>query len=66
MARNPIDASGEALIGEDGKEIHGIEYWVPSSQYCGAGGAGNPEHLKKVIEDIAVFDVPESGLIAFA
>ena len=53
MARNPIDASGEALIGEDGKEIHGIEYWVPSSQYCGAGGAGNPEHLKKVIEDIA-------------
>lgn len=41
------------MIGEDGKEIHGIEYWVPSSQYCGAGGAGNPEHLKKVIEDIA-------------
>lgn len=53
MARNPIDALGKALIGEDGKEIHGIEYWVPSSQYCGAGGAGNPEHLKKVIEDIA-------------
>lgn len=53
MARNPIDASGEDLIGEDGKEIHGIEYWVPSSQYCGADGTGNPEHLKKVIEDIA-------------
>ncbi len=53
MARNPIDASGNALIGEDGKGIHGIEYWVPSSQYCGADGMGNPEHLKKVVEDIA-------------
>ena len=53
MARNPIDASGKALVGENGKEIHGIEYWVPSSQYGGIDGTGNPEHLKKVVEDIA-------------
>ena len=32
MARNPIDASGEALIGEDGKEIHGIEYSFTDGQ----------------------------------
>lgn len=53
MARNPIDASGKALMDEDGKGMHGIEYWVPSNQYCGADGTGNPEHLSKVVEDIA-------------
>ena len=53
MARNPIDASGNTLMSEDGKELHGIEYWVPPSQYCGADGTGNPEHLKEVVEDIA-------------
>lgn len=52
MARNPIDALGKTLVGDNGKEIHGIEYWAPSSQYCGTDGTGNPEHLKKVVEDI--------------
>lgn len=53
MARNPIDATGNPLTGEDGKDLHGIEHWVPSSQYSGVDGTGNPEHLKKVVEDIA-------------
>ena len=36
----------------DGKPIHGIEYYVPRSQYCGADGTGNSEHLRAVVDDI--------------
>ncbi|MDO4528419.1 MAG: DEAD/DEAH box helicase family protein, partial [bacterium] len=36
----------------DGKPIHGIEYYVPRSQYRDTDGCGNPEHLQAVVEDI--------------
>ena len=36
----------------DGKPIHGIEHYVPRSQYCGTDGAGNSEHLRAVVDDI--------------
>lgn len=35
-----------------GKPIHGIEHYVPRSQYCGTDGAGNSEHLRAVVDDI--------------
>ncbi len=37
---------------EEGRPVHGIEYYVPQSQYRGADGTGNPEHLRKVVDDI--------------
>lgn len=36
----------------DGKPVHGIEYYVPNSQYRGSDGTGNPEHLRAVVDDI--------------
>lgn len=36
----------------DGKSIHGIEHYVPRSQYRGSDGTGNPEHLRAVVDDI--------------
>ncbi len=36
----------------DGNDIHGIEYYVPQSQYRGSDGTGNPEHLRAVVDDI--------------
>lgn len=53
MPRVPIDAAGHDLLDDKGKPIHGIEYYVPASQYAGTDGKGNPEHLEKVVEDIA-------------
>lgn len=44
MASDSIDA--------DGKPVHGIEHYLPPSQYRGADGTGNSEHMKKVVEDI--------------
>ncbi|MBR3314040.1 MAG: HsdR family type I site-specific deoxyribonuclease [Atopobiaceae bacterium] len=37
----------------DGSVVHGIEHYIPSSQYRGTDGCGNPEHVAKVVEDIA-------------
>lgn len=53
MPRVPIDAAGHDLLDDKGKPVHGIEYYVPASQYAGTDGTGNPEHLEKVVEDIA-------------
>ena len=53
MPRVPIDAAGHDLLDDKGKPIHGIEYYVPASQYAGTDGTGNTEHLEKVVEDIA-------------
>ena len=44
MAADVVDDSGNC--------IHGIEHYVPRSQYCGSDGTGNPEHLRAVVEDI--------------
>ena len=44
MAANATDS--------DGNIIHGIEYYVPRSQYRGTDGCGNPEHLHAVVDDI--------------
>ena len=38
---------------EDGTWEKGIEDHLPPSQYRGVDGCGNPEHLSKVVEDIA-------------
>ncbi len=40
-------------IDSDGNPVHGIEHYVPKSQYRGTDGCGNPEHMAKVVEDIA-------------
>ena len=45
MASDAVDA--------DGNPVHGIEHYVPKSQYRGTDGCGNPEHVTKVVEDIA-------------
>lgn len=45
MADNAIDT--------DGNPVHGIEHYIPKSQYRGVDGCGNPEHVNKVVEDIA-------------
>lgn len=45
MATDALDA--------DGNPVHGIEHYVPKSQYRGSDGCGNPEHVAKVVEDIA-------------
>lgn len=52
MADTPIDASGHDLVDENGQKVHGIEHYVPSSQYSGTDGTGRLEHLEKVVEDI--------------
>lgn len=36
----------------DGQPIHGIEHYLPRSQYRGTDGCGNPEHLHMVVDDI--------------
>lgn len=40
-------------IDSDGNPVHGIEHYIPKSQYRGTDGCGNPEHMAKVVEDIA-------------
>ena len=37
----------------DGSWEKGIEDYLPRSQYAGTDGTGNPEHVRKVVEDIA-------------
>ncbi|MEE0027518.1 MAG: DEAD/DEAH box helicase family protein, partial [Atopobiaceae bacterium] len=38
--------------GSDGRPVHGVEHYVPRSQYRGTDGCGNPEHLRAVVDDI--------------
>ena len=42
----------DTVYGADGKPVHGIEHYLPKSQYRGIDGTGNIEHLTKVVEDI--------------
>lgn len=37
----------------DGAWEKGVEDYLPRAQYAGADGHGNPEHVRKVVEDIA-------------
>ncbi len=37
----------------DGTWEKGVEDYLPRAQYAGANGCGNPEHVRRVVEDIA-------------
>jgi len=37
----------------DGSWERGVEDYLPRAQYSGTDGTGNPEHVRKVVEDIA-------------
>ena len=39
-------------VDSEGNPVHGIECYVPKSQYRGTDGCGNPEHLHAVVDDI--------------
>lgn len=49
---SPADVPMAGHRQSDGKYFRGIEDYVPESQYAGTDGAGNPEHLHMVFDDI--------------